>query len=238
MEKLRINREIRASQVRVIAPEGEQLGIMPLEDALKKAQDMELDLVEVAPQGNPPVCRIMDYGKYLYREKKKDQQGRRKSHAHEIKEIQIGPRIAEHDLNIKLAAARRFLEEGHRVVFNMKFKGREMTHMDLGIQILNTAASRLGDAGKIERPPFREGRNLSLCMAPRPQVSEKAKAEGPKPATPAGAARSAGDAPAKGGSPAGLRASGGSGVAGPSPGGAGATDLSPAGPDTRPPRSG
>ncbi len=217
MERLRINREIRARQVRVISPEGEQLGIMPLEDAVKKAQEQELDLVEVAPQGDPPVCRIMDYGKYLYREKKKGQQGRRKSQAHELKEIQLGPRIAEHDLNIKLAAARKFLDQGHRVVFNMRFKGREMAHMDIGLRILNSAASKLGDVGKVERPPFREGRNLSLSMIPKPQAPEKAKAAAPAGAardkvSGGGAVRAAGDAPASGGPPADGRAAAAAGA--------------------------
>lgn len=164
---LRKNEEIRGKTMRVIGPEGEQFGIMLLEQARLKAQQLELDLVEVAPKAQPPVCKIMDFGKHIYEEQKKEQKARKKGHAHELKEVRLKPRIGKHDLEIKMTHAREFLAEGHRVQFTMQYKGREVTHMEIGDQILRQVVEGLTDAAKVERGPFREGKKMGLILAPK-----------------------------------------------------------------------
>ncbi len=164
---LRKNEEIRGKTVRVIGPEGEQFGIMLVEQARLKAQQLELDLVEVAPKAQPPVCKIMDFGKHIYEEQKKEQKARKKGHAHELKEVRLKPRIGKHDLEIKMNHAREFLAEGHRVQFTMQYKGREITHMEIGDQILKQVVIGLEECAKVERGPFREGKKMGLILAPK-----------------------------------------------------------------------
>ena len=172
-ERLRINAEIKAKTVRVIGPDGAQFGIMLGEQARMKAAEMELDLVEVDPKKDPPVCRIMDYGKHIYREQKKEQKARKKAHAHELKEVRLSFKIGKHDLDIKVMHAKEFLAEGHRVQFTMVYKGREIAHQSLGEQTLRGVVTQLADCAKVERAPFREGKRVGLILAPKQPAAEK-----------------------------------------------------------------
>ena len=178
--QIRKNEEIRGKTLRVIGPDSAQLGIMLLEQARQKALEMEMDLVEVAPKATPPVCKIMDFGKHLYHEQKKEQQARKKAHAHEMKEVRLKPRIGKHDLSIKISRAKGFLEEGHRVQFTMVYRGREITHQDIGEVILREVIAELADCCKVERGPFRDRRHVGLIIAPKLHG-----AEGEKPKSPA-----------------------------------------------------
>ncbi len=152
--------------VLLINHEGEKLGEIPTEDALRMAQDEDLDLVEVAPTANPPVCKILNYGKHRYAQQKRDHQNKRKSSGQELKAIRLRPRIGKHDLEIKVKRAREFLEEGHRVQFNMQFRGREQAFTDIGLQIMNELAETLSEDAKVERSPWREGRTMSMVFNP------------------------------------------------------------------------
>ncbi|MFH0938790.1 MAG: translation initiation factor IF-3 [Planctomycetota bacterium] len=182
-ERLRINLEIKSKTVRVIGSDGAQLGIMLADQARMKAISQELDLVEVAPKADPPVCRIMNYGKHIYHEQKKEQQARKKAHVHDLKEVRLSFKIGKHDLDIKVLHARNFLTEGHRVQFTMIYKGREIAHQNLGEQIMTGVVTALTDVAKVERPPFREGKRVGLVLAPKQAVPEKGS-EKPKPPSP------------------------------------------------------
>lgn len=157
----------------MIGPEGAQLGIMLADQARLKAHELELDLVEVAPKADPPVCRIMDYGKHIYHEQKKEQKARKRAHAHDLKEVRLSFKIGKHDLEIKVVHAKEFLLEGHRVQFTMIYKGREIAHQSLGEQILRNVVTQLADFSKVERPPFREGKRVGLILAPKQAATEK-----------------------------------------------------------------
>ena len=170
----RINDRIRAREIRVIGSDGEQLGVMQPEDALRRAQEEGLDLVEVAPGSQPPVCRIMDYGRYKYEQKKKANKS--KSHSAALKEVKLRPRTDEHDLGFKLRNARKFLMEGDKVKVTLMFRGREMVHRRLGYDQLDVVKERLVDIAKVEAPPRMEGRFLSMIMVPdREAIKEAAK---------------------------------------------------------------
>lgn len=150
--------------MRLIDEEGEQVGVVPLDDAMERANEADLDLVEVAPDAKPPVCKIMDYGKYKYRQKKRMHESRKKSHAGEIKELRLRPKIEDHDLFVKLRKAREFLEAGQKVLFHVFFRGREMAHKEFGFALLQRVADELEDVAKIENPPREEGRRISVTM--------------------------------------------------------------------------
>jgi translation initiation factor IF-3 len=172
----RINDRIREPQVRVIGSDGEQLGVMTAEDALARAVDVGLDLVEVAPGSAPPVCRIMDYGRYKYEQKKKA--GKGKGHAASLKEIKLRPRTDDHDLATKLKKVRRFLMEGDKVKVTVMYRGREMVHRQLGRQQLDRVTEMLGPVATVENPPRMEGRFLSMILVPnREGVAEARKKE-------------------------------------------------------------
>ncbi|MEI6231918.1 MAG: translation initiation factor IF-3 [Planctomycetota bacterium] len=181
-ERLRINHEIKAKTVRVIGATGDQLGVMTGDQGRAKALEVELDLVEVAPKAEPPVCRIMDYGKHIYHEQKKEQKARKKAHAHDLKEVRLSFKIGPHDLGIKVEHAKEFIEEGHRVQFTMIYKGREIAHQSLGEQILKGVVTQMADCAKVERPPFREGKRVGLILAPKQAVLDHKPADKPKPA--------------------------------------------------------
>ena len=166
-KRVRINRQIRISPVRVIADDGEQLGIMPVEQALETAESKGLDLVEVAPNSRPPVVRIMDYGKFKYEAARKARQAKKKQHNVHLKEVKFRPGIEEHDLEFKLRHARRFLEEGDKVKATMMFRGRQVTHPELGREVLTRVAQSLEDVAKVESSPVLEGRNMVMVLAPR-----------------------------------------------------------------------
>lgn len=165
--RVRVNRQIRISPVRVIDPEGEQLGIMSVEQALATAEERGLDLVEVAPNARPPVCRIMDYGKYKYEEARKARLARKKQHQVHIKEVKFRPGIEAHDFEFKVRHARRFLQEGDKVKATMMFRGRQMAHPELGREVLDRVAQAVEDVGKVETEPVMEGRNMTMILSPR-----------------------------------------------------------------------
>ncbi|MBA2253367.1 MAG: translation initiation factor IF-3 [Nitrospirales bacterium] len=165
--KLRVNREIRVREVRAIGPEGEQLGILPTPDALKKAQEGGYDLVEVAPTSQPPVCRIMDYGKYKYELSKKDHQSRRHQKSTQVKEIKLRPRTDKHDLEIKVRQIKEFLAEGNKTKVTVTFRGREMANQELGRAVMTSVVEQVTEAGTIEYQPRMEGRSLIMIVAPK-----------------------------------------------------------------------
>jgi translation initiation factor IF-3 len=153
--------------VRVISSAGEQMGIMAVEEALAAAESEGLDLVEVAPTARPPVVRIMDYGKYKYEEARKAREARKKQHQIQIKEVKFRPAIETHDFEFKVRHARRFLEEGNKVKATMMFRGRQITHPELGLEVLRSLAEALEDIGKIELQPSMEGRTMIMVLAPK-----------------------------------------------------------------------
>jgi translation initiation factor IF-3 len=165
--RTRVNMAVRAPKVRLIADDGEQLGIMSSRDALAAAQERGLDLVEVAPQADPPVCRIMDYGKYLYQQKKRSQEAKKHQKTIQIKEVKFRPKIDEHDYDFKKNHIVRFLEEGHHVKVVIMFRGREIVHRDRGQVILDRIVQELGETAKIDRDPQMEGRTLTMLLVPK-----------------------------------------------------------------------
>lgn len=168
----RVNRRIRGPELRVIDPDGEQLGIMDIEDALDRAEEAGLDLVEVAPMAKPPVCRIMDYGKYKYQQKKRSAEAKKKSARVELKEVKLRPKTDDHDFLTKVRHARSFLEEGNKVKFTIMFRGREITHPEIASRMLVRAAELLTDAADVEQDGRLEGRNMTMMLSPRVAKTE------------------------------------------------------------------
>ena len=171
---LRINHRIRVPEVRVVSEE-EQLGVMPTHEALKLAEEKGLDLVEISPRAFPPVCRIMDYGKYKYEEAKKKQQARKRASTVETKEIKFRPKTEEHDMAFKVKHVRRFLEEGNKVRLAVVFRGREITHPQTGMAVLNRVVEMCNDIAAVETTPNMEGRRMIMVIAPKPGVVRKAQ---------------------------------------------------------------
>ena len=167
---------IRVPQVRVIGEDGEQLGVMSADDARARADEAGLDLVEVAPGSSPPVCRIMDYGRYKYEQKKKA--GKGKGHAASLKEVKLRPRTDDHDLEFKLKNVRRFLMDGDKVKVTVMYRGRELAHRDIGRRQLDRVVEMIGSMANVENPPRMEGRFLSMILVPnREVVAELQRAE-------------------------------------------------------------
>ncbi|MGW8282825.1 MAG: translation initiation factor IF-3 [Gemmatimonadota bacterium] len=166
-EDLRVNERIRISPVRLIDETGEQVGIVPTDEARAMAAEQGLDLVEVAPNSRPPVCRIMDYGKYKYEQARKAREAKKRQHTITVKEIKMRPKIEDHDFGFKLRHARRFLEEGDKVKFTLRFRGREMTHPELGERVLVRVKEELSELATVESDVKREGRQMTMLMAPR-----------------------------------------------------------------------
>ena len=164
-DKQRINEQIRVSQVRVIASDGEQLGIIATEEAMSIAQQAGVDLVEVAPDEKPPVCRIMDYGKYKYQQKKRQNKGH--THQTKIKEIRVRPKTGTHDITVKVNKAREFLAQKDKVIVTVIFRGREMAHIEEGRRVLNGVVAQLEDISKIEAAPRQHGRRMACTLAPK-----------------------------------------------------------------------
>ena len=162
-----MNTQIRAREVRVIGADGAQLGVMRPEDALRMAMQKELDLVEVAPAANPPVCRIMDYGKFRYAQRKKAQESRKKSAATILKEVKVGSQTSIHDVEFKVGHIRAFLGEGHRVKVSVFFRGRSITHPELGRALMDKIILAVTDVAAPESLPRMEGRNMSVLLTPR-----------------------------------------------------------------------
>ena len=178
-----INDEIHDKEVRLIGDEGEQLGIMSAEEALKIAAEREMDLVKIAPGSNPPVCKIMDYGKYRFEQTKKEKEARKNQRVIEIKEIRMGPSIGENDFNTKLKNGQKFLADGDRVKVSVRFRGREMAHTEIGAQLLKEFAEKCADIANMDKAPKLEGRNMFMFLSPKPVTPPKkpAKPKAPKP---------------------------------------------------------
>ncbi len=172
--KVRANEQIRVPQVRLIGADGQQIGVVAIKDALQMAQDQELDLVEVAAQAKPPVCRIIDLGKYLYSLTKKEKESRKKQKQATVKEIKLTSKIEEHDYQTKLRNGRAFLERGDKLKLSMMFRGREITHMDLGLKILNRFKGDLLDVAEVEKDGQREGNVIHLLFTPMSQAKKTA----------------------------------------------------------------
>ena len=159
-----INEQIKDKEVRVIGENGEQLGIMSAREALKLAQEAELDLVKIAPTAKPPVCKIIDYGKYKYEQIRKEREAKKKQKIVELKEIRLSPNIDTNDLNTKMNAARKFLVKGNKVKVTLRFRGREMAHMQTSKHILDDFAEQLADIAVVEKAPKLEGRSISMVL--------------------------------------------------------------------------
>lgn len=170
---MRVNEEIRVREARVIDSNGQQLGIIPVREGMRVAAEQGLDLVEVAPQAKPPVCRIMDYGKYKYEQSKKERDARKKQRVINVKEVKIRPRIEEHDFQVKVRNARRFLTDGDKVKVTLMFRGREITHAALGHDLFMKFYKELEEQASMEKEPKVEGRNMIMVLVPRTQEQVK-----------------------------------------------------------------
>ena len=153
--------------MRVVSSEGEQLGVMPIQQALETARQRELDLVEVAPEAAPPVCRIMDFGKFKYMQARRQKEARKKQTVIVVKEVKMGPKTERHDFEFKLKHVRRFIEEGNKAKVTVRFKGREMAHTELGWKMLNKMTEAVADVATVENHPRMEGRMLSMILSPK-----------------------------------------------------------------------
>lgn len=189
--KVRINDQIRAPQIRLIGANGEQIGIVPTKEGIRRADEAELDLVEVAPLAKPPVCRILDIGKYLYSLEKKEKEARKKQKVILVKEVKMGCKIDEHDYQTKLRGARGFIEHGDKVKLTMMFRGREITHAEIGRKLIANFIEDLSDVAEVERNGGLEGNAIHVYFAPKPAApkkpAEKKESSGaaPKAARPA-----------------------------------------------------
>jgi translation initiation factor IF-3 len=163
----RVNEAISAPQVRVVGPDGEILGILSVDEALQKAESFGLDLVEVAPGAEPPVCKILDYGKFKYEDQKRKAEARKKQKTIDIKEIKMRPGIDAHDYDVKMRSMRRFLDEGDKVKVTLRFRGRELAHQELGYKVLERVRTDLDELAKVEQMPRMEGRQMIMVVSPR-----------------------------------------------------------------------
>ncbi len=179
-----INEEINDKEVRLIGDGGEQLGIMSAAEALKIAAEKEMDLVKIAPGSNPPVCRIMDYGKYRFEQAKKEKEAKKNQRVIEIKEIRMSPSIGDNDFNTKLKNGLKFLNDGDRVKVSVRFRGREMAHTEIGAQLLKDFAAQCSGVANMDKAPKLEGRNMSMFLSPKPQAPAKKPAKQKAPKTP------------------------------------------------------
>ncbi|MDQ7080303.1 MAG: translation initiation factor IF-3 [Paracoccaceae bacterium] len=162
----RINERIRASEIRLIGPEGENIGLSTPEHGMRLAEEFGLDLVEISPNANPPVCKVMDYGKFKYEQQKRESEARKKQKTIEVKEVKFRPNTDTHDYNVKLRNVIRFLENGDKVKVTMRFRGREMAHQNLGLEMLKRVAADVEELGKVENMPKMEGRQMIMVIGP------------------------------------------------------------------------
>ncbi len=179
----RTNRQIRVAEVRIIDDDGQQIGVMPIEDALRRAEEAGLDLIEVAANANPPVCRIADLGKFRFEQDKRARDAKKNQHVSEVKEVRLRPRTDEHDLQVRVRAARRFLEDGHKVKVEVRFRGREASHPEVARAQIASIAAGVADIGIVERAPSLEGRTMFAILArgraPQPSDQARRSAETP-----------------------------------------------------------
>jgi translation initiation factor IF-3 len=171
--QIRVNHRIRVPEVRVVAEDGSNLGVMSTDEALRRAHAKGLDLVEVNPKSAPPVCKILDFGRYKYEEKKKQREAKRRQTVVEVKEIKLRPKTDDHDLDVKVRAARKFLEGGNKVRVVCRFRGREITHPELANQQLDIFISKLEDVANLEQRPTMEAKAMALVLGPKPQVLQR-----------------------------------------------------------------
>ena len=171
--QIRINHRIRVPEVLVIGADGGKLGVLQTHEALRMAQEQGLDLVEINPKADPPVCKILDFGKYKYEEKKKQAQARRNQAVVDIKEIKLRPKTDDHDINFKVKAARRFIEAGHKVKFTVRFRGREITHPEKAHEQIDIIVKALEDVANVETRPMMEARAMSVVLAPKPAIMQR-----------------------------------------------------------------
>ena len=164
---LMINEEIRDREVRVVDQDGAQLGIMPTRQALELAEEKSLDLVKIAPSARPPVCKLMDYGKYRFEQSKKEREIRKNQKVITVKEVRLSATIEDHDVDVKYKNAVKFLEEGNKVKVTIRFRGRQITHSEIGREVMDQFAEKIKEVGIIERRPLIEGRNMTMIIAPR-----------------------------------------------------------------------
>jgi translation initiation factor IF-3 len=172
-----VNERIRIREVRLIDEEGQQVGVIPTRDALEMARQRGLDLVEVAPNAMPPVCRLMDYGKFRYEQSRKERESRKHQHVIELKEIRLAPKIDDHDLETKGRRAAKFLDSGDKVKLTVRFRGREMAHPDIGQGLLDQLAEQLKDHGTVEQTPRMEGRTMTMIINPLRQKQSQHEKE-------------------------------------------------------------
>ena len=177
-----INEEIRAKEVRLLDVDGSQIGIVSIQEALEKAGEANLDLVNISPNAAPPVCRIMDYGKYRYEQQKKDKEAKKKQKTMEVKEMRLGIFIEEHDMETKANIVSKFLNGGDKVKVSMRFRGREMGYVEKGKETMLKFCERVAEFGNIEKKPVLEGRNMSMVIAPKSEKEKAAKAKAEKAA--------------------------------------------------------
>jgi translation initiation factor IF-3 len=220
-----VNERIRAREIRLVDDEGQQLGIMPPFEAMKIARERGLDLVEVSPTANPPVCRVINYGKYLYQQSKREHEARKHQHSIELKEVKFRPQTGQHDFDVKRERIARFLQEGSKVKATIMFRGRQMAHRNLGWEMMDRLIKDLGELVVVEIRPKQEGPNLTSILAPKKAGAPTKAAKPPGPAVPASAS-SAASAAGVSGRPAAGRPLGGS-MARP----AGVQPAAPANPD-------
>ncbi len=164
---LMINEEIRDREVRVVNQEGEQLGIMLTAQALALAEEQELDLVKIAPNARPPVCKLMDYGKYRFEMSKKEREIKKNQKVIETKEVRLSATIEDHDIDVKYRQAIKFLQDGNKIKVTIRFRGRQISHSEIGAEVMQEFAERIKDYGTVERRPLVEGRNMTMMVAPR-----------------------------------------------------------------------
>ena len=179
-----INEDIRDKEIRLIGDQGEQLGIMSSAEGLRIAAEREMDLVKIAPGSNPPVCKIMDYGKFRFEQTKKEKEAKKNQRVVEIKEIRMSPGIGDNDFNTKLKNAQKFLNDGDRVKVSVRFRGREMAHTDIGAVLLKNFAEKCSEIANMDKAPKLEGRNMSMFLSPKPQAPAKKPARPKTPKAP------------------------------------------------------
>ena len=168
-----INEEIRDREVRLVSADGEQLGIMSAREALEKAIELDLDLVKISPTATPPVCKLMDYGKFKFEQTKREKEAKKNQHVVEIKEVRMSPGIDVNDFNVKLRNAQKFLAEGNRVKVTVRFRGREMAHTDIGRNLLVKFAEECGEVATLDKDPKLDGRHMSIFLSPK--IAKEAK---------------------------------------------------------------
>jgi translation initiation factor IF-3 len=179
--QIRVNHRIRVPEVRVVAEDGSNLGVLSTEQALRRAQEVGLDLVEVNPKASPPVCKILDFGKYKYEEKKKQREAKKKQTVVEVKEIKVRPKTDDHDLEVKVRAIRKFIESGNKVKVTCRFRGREIMHPQRAQMQLDFILSKIEDIANVEQRPAMEARTLALVVAPKPIVFQRLASKRDRP---------------------------------------------------------